>query len=423
MNEIYRFLNCVEIPSVVKIRQTFNDQRADNPENTLLSLLESKVENILPGVRIAITGGSRGIDKYVPLMKTIVGFLKSKGAEPFIVPAMGSHGGATAEGQTRILEMLGVTEATTGAPVISSVEVKQIGTTEKNLPVYMDKRACEADGIVLFNRIKPHTAFRGEYESGLLKMLAIGLAKPKGAQMTHCLRLENMPQNIIDVGTIALDRLPILFGVGTVENGYGGIAEIYVLQRGEILPLEPSLLKKARAMMPRIYLDNIDALVIQEIGKEISGAGMDGNIVGRYASDAVTGGPKVTSMGVLDLTDHSDGNGNGMGYADYGARRLIEKVDFVKTYMNTLTTTQPRGTKVPMILDTDKMVCQVCVRSCGIVNGDSVRMVLIKNTKAIDEIYMTSAAVREICDTSKARAVGEYFDLPFDVHDALTLFR
>jgi hypothetical protein len=423
LNEVHRFLNGVEIPSIVKVRQTFNDQRVGNPEDALLPLLESRVKNIAPRSRIAITGGSRGIDSYVPLMKTIVGFLKSKGAEPFIVPAMGSHGGATAEGQARILEMLGITEAATGARIISSVEVRQVGTTEKNLPVYIDKHACEADGIVLFNRIKPHTGFRGSYESGLLKMLAIGLAKPKGAQMTHFLRLENMPQNIIDVGSITLSKLPVLFGVGTIENGYGHVAETHVLRREEILPLEPGLLKKAWAMMPRIYLDAIDALIIQEIGKEISGAGMDGNIVGRYASDAVTGGPKVTSMGVLDLTDHSDGNGNGMGYADYGTKRLIGKVDFVKTYMNTLTSTQPKGTKVPMILDTDKMVCQVCVRSCGIVDKDSVRMILIKNTKAIDEVYMTSAAVCEICDSSKAWAVGEYFDVPFDGNDALTLFR
>jgi hypothetical protein len=253
-------------------------------------------------------------------------------------------------------------------------------------------------------------------------MLAIGLAKPKGAQMTHYLRLENMPQNIIDVGTIALGKLPVLFGVGTIENGYSKIAELHVLKKDEILPKEPSLLKRAWSLMPRIYLDMMDALIVCEIGKEISGAGMDGNIVGRYASDAVTGGPKVTLMGLLDLTDHSDGNGNGMGFADYMARRLLDKVDFVKTYMNTLTSTQPRGTKVPMVLDTDRMVCQACVRCCGVVDREKIRMAVIKNTKEIDVIYMTAAAVKEICDLDKVVLEGEYFSLPFGEDNKLNLF-
>ena len=217
MSKINQLLETCELPKAAKVRQFFDNEELHNAEDVLMSLLEAKPPAIRPGDRIAITGGSRGIDHYVPLLRTVVEFVQSKGGQPFVVPAMGSHGGATAKGQEEVLRGYGITEESIGAPVISSMETVQIGETDKGLGVYIDKNAYEADGIILMNRVKPHTSFRGSYESGLIKMLAIGLAKQKGAEATHFLRYENMAENIVAVSKIALSKLNVLCGVSTVE--------------------------------------------------------------------------------------------------------------------------------------------------------------------------------------------------------------
>ena len=231
MSEITKMLSGHSIPKVAKVRQTFNNDLLEDVEGTLLRGLEESCAPIQPGARIAITCGSRGIDQYALIIKTVVSFVKSKGGQPFLVPSMGSHGGATAEGQAEVLRRYGITEEAMGAPVVSSMEVVEIGRTNKGLPVYIDKNAYEADGIILVNRVKPHTSFRGKYESGLVKMLAIGLAKQKGAEMTHFLRFENMAENIVAVGSIGLEKLNILCGVCTIENGYNHLAELHVLRK------------------------------------------------------------------------------------------------------------------------------------------------------------------------------------------------
>lgn len=422
MNEITKMLQDVPIPHITEVRQSFCSQALAQPEKELLQQLEAASLDLIRGAKIAITAGSRGIDNYVNLLRGIVLFVKSKGACPFIVPAMGSHGGSTAEGQESVLAHLGITERTVGAPIRSSVEVTRLGTSKAGLPVLIDKIASQADGIILLNRVKPHTAFRGTIESGLVKMLAIGLAKPMGARMTHYLRLENMPANIIAVGSIAMSTLPIVCGVATIEDGYGKLAEIHVLKKDEILSQEPGLLKRAWEYMPRIYLDHVDAMIIQEIGKEISGSGMDSNIVGRGPTESAAGHLDVTLMGLLDVTDKSNGNANGMGFADFTTRRLFNKINYVATYMNTLTSTQPKGTKIPMILDTDKMVFQACVRDCGKINPEDVRLVVIRNTKDIDKVYMSKAAAAAIDTPERAVASGRYRPIPFDENGGLTLF-
>ena len=420
MSAVSEMLRPYPIPPVAKTRQFFCDTVLPDPETVLRQQLEATCAPILPGQRIAITCGSRGIDQYVPLLRTIVDFVKSRGGEPFLVPSMGSHGGATAEGQAEVLRRFGITEETIGAPVVSSMEVVQIGTTDKGLPVYADKHAVEADGIILLNRVKPHTSFRGKHESGLVKMLAIGLAKQKGAEMTHFLRYENMAENIIAAGSIGLEKLKILCGVCTIENGYSRVAELHVLRREEILLKEPEYLQAAWKRMPRIALDTIDVLVVNEIGKEISGTGMDTNIVGRFHTRAASGGPETVKLGVLNVTERSEGNANGMGLADFMPRHMYEQVDLETCYINTLTSTEPSSTRIPMILANDKEVFQACVKLCGQVDPADIRMVIIRNTKYLDEVYMSEAAVKAA--VMPIEVVGEYEEVVFDEEGNLTIF-
>ena len=421
MSTVSEMLRPYAIPPVALTRQFFPDHRLADPESVLLQELEKNCAPIHPGARIAITCGSRGIDQYVPLLRTIVSFVRSKGGCPFLVPSLGSHGGATAEGQAEVLRRFGISEETIGAPVISSMEVTQVGTTERGLPVYIDQNACQADGIILFNRVKPHTSFRGKYESGLLKMLAIGLAKQKGAEMTHFLRYENMAENIAAAGSIALHALPVLCGVATIENGYSHLAEVHVLAKDEILEQEPLLLQRAWTLMPRIALDTIDVLIVCEIGKEISGTGMDTNIVGRFHTRAASGGPETVKLGVLNVTPRSEGNANGMGLADFMPRHMYEQVDLETCYVNTLTSTEPSSTRIPMILANDREVFQACVKLCGQVHNEDIRMVIIRSTKHLDEVYLSPAAAAAA--VMPIQVTEDFHPVPFDRDGNLLLFR
>lgn len=421
MSEISKMLASHSIPKVAKVRQTFNNDLLEDVEGTLLRGLEKTCAPIKPGARIAITCGSRGIDQYALLIKTVVSFVKSKGGQPILIPSMGSHGGATAEGQEEVLRRYGITEESVGAPVVSSMEVCEIGRTEKGLPVYIDKNACEADGIILVNRVKPHTSFRGRHESGLLKMLAIGLAKQKGAEMTHFLRFENMAENIIAVGTIGIQKLNILCGVCTIENGYNHVAELHVLRKEEILEKEPGYLEAAWKRMPRIALDTIDLLIVNEIGKEISGTGMDTNIIGRFHTQAASGGPDTIKLGVLNVTEKSEGNANGMGLADFMPKHMYDQVDFDATYVNTLTSTEPNSSRMPMVLANDKEVFQAGIKVSGQINEDDVRLVIIRSTKYLDEVYMSEAAVKAA--VMPIEVVSDYEEVPFDENGNLLLFK
>ena len=420
MSAVSQLLRPYPIPHAAKVRQTFCDTVLDQPAAHLLRGLEENCAPIRPGDRIAITCGSRGIDQYVTLVRTVVDFVRAKGGEPFLVPSMGSHGGATAEGQAEVLHRFGISEETVGSPIVSSMDVVQLGTTDHGLPVYADKNAAQADGIILLNRVKPHTSFRGKYESGLMKMMAIGLAKQKGAEMTHFLRYENMAENIAAVGHICLETLPILCGVATVENGYSRLAELHVLKTEEISDKEPLLLQRAWQMMPRIALDTIDVLIVCEIGKEISGTGMDTNIVGRFHTRAASGGPETVKLGVLNVTERSEGNANGMGLADFMPRHMYDKVDLETCYVNTLTSTEPSSTRIPMILANDREVFQACVKLCGQVNADDIRMVIIRSTKYLDEVYMSPAAVKAA--VMDVEVLEDFHPLPFDEEDNLLLF-
>ena len=422
MTKIDEMLQNIVIPPVCKVEQKFCDQKLTDPARVLTEKLFAKSWRIKKGARIAVTCGSRGIDRYAKLVKATVDYLYAREAQPILIPAMGSHGGATAEGQKNILAHFGITEEAMGAPILSSMETVQIATTQRGLPVYIDKNAFEADGIILLNRVKPHTSFRGTYESGLVKMLAIGLAKHRGAEMTHFLRFENMAQNIIDVGTLALKNLNIIGGIATVENGYNKIAEILVLNKDEILPQEPHILAKAADLMPRLYLERLDVLIVEEIGKEISGTGMDTNVIGRFHTKAASGGPDITMLGILSLTEATGGNANGMGLADFCSRRLADEIDFTNSYINSLTSTAPGSSKMPAVMNNDKQVLQACLKLCGKQQPEDIMLGFIKNTKYLDQIYLSRAALNAVTEPAQIKQKSDFFAPQFDENNILKLF-
>ena len=424
MSQINEILDNIKLPQIMKVSQTFDNTKLDDVEGDLNQKLIDKniKDKIKPGMKIAITGGSRGISFYKELMKTIVSFVKKCGATPFIVPSMGSHGGGTSEGQENMLKKLGITKESVGCEIISSMDVVEVGRTSKDLPVYIDKNAANADGIILLNRVKLHTSFRGKYESGLIKMMAIGLAKRKGADMTHFLRYENMAENLVEVGKIALNNLNIICGVASIENGYNEVADVFVLNKDEILQEEPKILEKSKRLMPRIYLDDIDVLIVNEIGKNISGTGVDTNIVGRFHTNAASGGPNTVKLGFLDISEKSGGNGNGMGLADFVSKKFFRKIHFESTYINAITSTEPNSVKLPLVLDNDKYVFQGCVKLCGVKNIQDIKLVIINNTKELDEIYMSKSAFENTVDKSKVKKESELFDIPFDEEGNLDLY-
>jgi hypothetical protein len=424
MTEIEAILSGIALPEVVRVRQTFPNLALPDVSGTLARLLAETQPDIRPGARIAITCGSRGIDHYAALVKGVVDFVRSKGAHPILIPAMGSHGGATAEGQVQVLARYGVTEETTGAPILSSMEVVDLGVTRRGLPVYIDKNAFACDGIILLNRVKPHTAFRGPVESGLLKMVAIGLAKQKGAEMTHLFGFDIMAENILEVSRVAMRRLNIVCGVASIEDYHGQVAELHVLKSDEIPEREPALLRRAFELMPRFYLDEADVAVIQQQGKEMAGTGMDCNVVGRYTTSTASGGPKFRVLAVLDLLDSSEGNANGMGMANLAPRRFYDKIDFEQGYVNSLTSTALESNRMPMILENDRLVLQAAVKCCGQPDTTRASMVFALDTKHIEDLYLSPAALDSIRPEWRqyVEVCGDFFPIPFDEEGNLLLF-
>nr|WP_308692018.1 lactate racemase domain-containing protein [uncultured Terrisporobacter sp.] len=414
MSEINSILKDVRLSKVYKVKQKFEKEKIDDVRGDLIKKLNAKSWGIKKNQRIAITAGSRGISHYELLLKTIVDFVKSKGAIPFIVPAMGSHGGASAYGQEKMLKNLGIDKKTMGCEIISSMEVVKIGYAHDNLPVYIDKNAYRGDGIIIFNRVKMHTSFRGKYESGLIKMISIGLGKRKGADAIHAERFEHMADNILACAKVSLEKLNIIGGVCTIENGYDEVADIFVLDKNEILQREPQILQKSKSLMPRIYLDDIDVLIVKEIGKNISGTGMDTNVIGRFHTKAASGGPNITKVGILDLSNESLGNANGVGLADFATKKLYNKINFDYTYLNALTSTEPNSIKLPMILDNDELVIKACAKTCGILDSNKIKLVIIENTKNLNELYMSKVAYGSVVEKNKVEIISNEKEISFD---------
>jgi hypothetical protein len=342
---------------------------------------------IQPGHRVAIAAGSRGIADIAEILGAIVEFLKSLDADPFLFPAMGSHGGATAEGQVAMLEQLGVTEASVKAPIISSMEVAEIGTTENNVSVFIDKNALSADHIVVVNRIKSHTKFKAPIESGLMKMMAIGMGKQKGAELYHKAAVQHTFFKIItDAARLVLKKTPVICAVGILENAYGETAKITALKTDEIEIREKDLLLLSKKMMAKLPFNEIDLLIIDEMGKDISGVGIDPNITGRNR-DLLGVFPhpaQVKRLFVRDITDRSKGNATGIGLADITTQRLVDKIDYAATYKNCITGISPEKAAVPMHFGNDREAIEVALGSIGLIPAAKSKIVRIKNTLRLD---------------------------------------
>lgn len=416
MNIIQELLQGIPLPKMVKLRQSFPASRVADVAVALRRELRQPgiLDQIKPAMTVAIAVGSRGVADLPLLVRVTVEELIKRGARPFIVPAMGSHGGATPAGQIDVLAHLGVTEDTAGCPIRSSMEVVEIGQLDNGLPVYVDKHAYGADGIVVINRIKPHTAFRGPSESGLIKMLTIGLGKQKGAESCHAYSFQYMAEHIIAMAEISLAKLPVLFGIGTVENAYDQVSRVIAVAAADMLEMDKALLIEAKANMPRLLFNQIDVLIIDQIGKNISGDGMDPNITGRYPTPYASGGPEINKMVVLDLTKETHGNANGMGTADFATRKLLDKVNFPMTYANGLTSTVVGPTHLPTILDNDRDAILAAIKTCNARNLTKARVIRIKDTLHLGEIWISEAMMEEARSTAGATLVGQAVAMEFD---------
>lgn len=409
-------LDEVPVPQVARVRQKFGRPRVEDPEADLVAKLRSSgvLSSVQEGANIAIGVGSRGISNQPRLIRTLVAELRRAGARPFVFPAMGSHGGATADGQKAMLAGLGVDEEHVGAPIRAGMDTVELGEALPGVPAFVDRMAYEADGIVLINRIKPHVAFRGPYESGIAKMIAIGLGKQRGAEFCHNLGFGHMAEHIPAIAKLTVSTGKILFAVGLIENAYHETARIEVLRASEILDREPGLQEEAKRLSPRLMFDQLDALIMDEIGKDISGTGFDTNVVGRYHTPYASGGPKITRMAVLDLTEKSHGNANGLGIVDFTTRRAFEKIRFDQTYPNSLTSTVPVSVKIPMVLETDRHAIQAAIKTCNILRKEDVRLVRIKNTIAMEVIEVSANLIDEARNNPMLEVISDPYSLSFN---------
>jgi hypothetical protein len=382
------------LPNVVRVRQQFDRRRLEDACGAVAGGLKrlDLAGRLRAGARIAITAGSRGINNLVAMTHAAADAVKSMGGQPFIVPSMGSHGGATDEGQKNLLADLGISEASMDCPVISSMAVEEIGRTRNGTPVYLDRNALRADGIIVINRVKPHTAFRGEIESGLCKMLAVGLGKHKGAQQMH---RAGLGPTLYEAARIILARAPVLAGVAVLENSLDETAEIHVVPPERFEETDRTLLKRAWQVLPRVPFDPLDVLVVDEMGKNISGTGMDNNVIGigpRVGGKMEMGHPVVSTIVVLGLTPETHGNANGVGLADITTERLVDSIDYKATYTNVLTTRLWSAGRLPVIMETDREAVEVAV---GEISPELVRLVRIQNTLHLEELEISEALLPE----------------------------
>lgn len=397
---VSRMLEGIPIPDMFRAEQAFDKSHiepAEIPSIVRKELSRPEIaDTIQPGMSIAITAGSRGVANVDTITRAIVDFCKERGAEPFIVPAMGSHGGATAEGQAQLLEGYGITAETMGCPVRSSMETVLLGYSEFGKPVYQDKNAHEADGIIVSCRIKPHNAFRGTYESGICKMMVVGLGKQKGAESVHSDGLGNMARNLPANARVVLENSNILFAIPTIENAYDETALIEAVPKDRIMKREPELLQFAFKNMPSILVGEADVLIVDSMGKNYSGTGVDPNISGTWSTEFGKGGLKVKRTCFLDLTDCSHGNANGMGLADFITKRMFDKLDPEMIYPNCFTSTVIRSGMMPPVVATDKEAIQACILTANQIDKKRPRIVRIKNTLHVGRIMLSEVYYEDV---------------------------
>jgi hypothetical protein len=366
---------------------------------------------VKPGQRIAITAGSRGIANIQLVVRTVAEEIRKAGAEPFVVPAMGSHGGATEAGQRAVLAEYGITEAEVGAPILATMDTVQVGSLDDGTPCYMDRHAWESDGVVIVNRVKAHTAFRAEIESGLCKMLAIGLGKQRGAETNHA---RGLATTIPAVASVILGVGKVVMGLGLVENAYHALHTVRSAAPDAFHETDRSLLALANSLLPRVPFDELDLLIVDELGKNISGSGMDYNIVGMWRRLGGEKRPNFKRIAVLSITPQSEGNGLGVGIADFTTRRVFDDLDLQKTYMNGLTANAYEAIKIPIVMASDLEACEAALKAANV--SGPPRVAWIKNTLELQELLVSEALLQEIGDIPGLEIDGEPSALATDQH-------
>ncbi|HEX2184883.1 MAG TPA: DUF2088 domain-containing protein [Chloroflexota bacterium] len=422
-------LHCeAPLPSMVRVRQHFDAPVLESIEagvRAQLRLLEGKIR---PGMRVGITAGSRGVANIAAILRATGDVVRELGGRPFIIPAMGSHGGATAEGQVEVLAGYGVTEATTGLSIVSSMAVRQIGTLgdagDAGPAVYLSETALEADGLIICNRVKPHTDFRGPIESGLAKILAIGLGKHQGAKTIHAFGTRGLAHWMPRAARLIVGSTNVLCGLAILENAYDQTARVVGVPPEAIgAEGEAALLQEAGRLMASLPFDEIDVLIVDEIGKNVSGTGMDTNIVGRMMIDGVPEfrRPHARIVVVLDLAEASHGNGIGTGLADVMTVRAARKLDLRTSYINALTSGigGVQRVKLPMFLPSDVDAISAGILCCGRGDPAQARVVRIKNTLEIGELEVSESLLEEVRANSRLEVIGAAQRLPFDAEGNL----
>ena len=414
MNEIDTSI----FPETALVRQQLHQAALTDVPRTTVKAVKDVLDSraVAPGQSVAVAIGSRGIDGLAAVCDNCLSVLKQRGLKPFIVPAMGSHGGATAEGQRQVLEKFGISQSTMGVPVVADMDTVCLTNLESGVKIHFSSKALEADHIVVINRVKPHTKFRADIESGLCKMLAIGLGKVKGAEEIHRRAVELTFGIIEEVAAVILSKCNILFGLALLEDGCGNLTQIEAVPSESMITTEKILLQSATDMMGRIPFDNIDILVVDQFGKDISGIGMDPNVTGRHRD--IVGdycvAPHIKRIFVRDFTPSSDGNGNGIGLADVTTTRLVEKLDMEKTYKNAITAISPEKAAVPIHFETDRKALVVCASTAGLENPASARLVRIKDTKSLEVMQVSSAFAKQIEDDPKLERLTPWMPMAFD---------
>ena len=406
----------MEYPRWIKVSQELDRKRDEDPVQTVREQARAVGEalEINDGDRIAITAGSRSISNLVGITMAVIDYIKSRGGAPFLVPAMGSHGGATADGQKKLLEEYGFTEETMGVPILSSMDVVLLGEVE-GVPIYLDKNAYTADGIIVINRIKPHQVFKGEIQSGLDKMMALGLGKKKGADAIH----NSGRTDCLDrIGDFIIAKAPILFGVGILENAFDETRDIAVITPGDFKEYDKKWAKVSRGLLPRIPIRDLDLVLVDEMGKDISGSGMDTNVIG-FTRRTDPSGNVAVPLAVFDLTEKSDGNAIGIGLADFTTRSLVEKIDFKKTNINVIATGIYSAGRIPITLESERDIMDVILLKLQ--TPQKSRIIRIKNTFHLEEFFATEALVPEIEDNGSLSYLGNVINTAFDDEGNLIL--
>lgn len=368
---------------------------------------------IRPGMKVALAVGSRGVANISLLVRRVVDAVRALGGDPFIVPAMGSHGAATAAGQAEYLAGLGVDERTTGAPVRATMDVIALGRTKDGSQVYLDRFAAEADAIIPICRIKPHTSFHGPVESGAAKMLAIGLGKQKGAASLHARGFTGFSERIQEAARIVAQARYVPFALCTVENARSQTAHVEAVPGERLAAREPELLNLARSLMGRLLVDAVDVLIVGRIGKDISGMGMDPNVIGRYTVPGMSGGVRASKLAVLDVTEGSHGNSLGIGLADIVTARVLERTDLAALYINVVTSTVFTGARIPVCVESDRDAVGLALATCNGPHPPKARLAFIESTKALERIYVSEALWQAHRDEGIFEPLGPPEPMPF----------